>query len=918
MSVAPPRLAQWLLRQTLPQERYETIAGDLEEIFQLDQLPRLGARAARRWFWGQTLDIVSTRLLRQAARSSLPPALLAGPRRGDRMNALRHDARYAIRALLKTPGFTGIAVLTLALGIGGSTAIFTLVQGLLLKPLPFAEPSQLMMVHFRTPESLAARGIPREMPWSYPKYQQLFNTNQQSFQDSALFQNVGWTMTSHGADPEALRGELIDSHYLSVLGITPSLGRPIRPDEDAAPGAAPVVLLSHALWARRFGSDPGAIGRTIGLNGTPHPIVGILPAGFRGLTGDAQVFVPMMSSSNPGLGQLKMPWAQAYRLVARRKAHVSIAQAQSEVEVIGARHDALFPPPAFVGAKERFGAYAVPLEDSRTDPLTRRAVFVLLGAVGAVLLIGCVNLANLMLTRALARRREIAIRLALGASRRQVVRQFLTESLIVAVVGAGVGLLVAAGAMRLAVWLLPEMSIVLPRGNFVVTRIGLGMTGLDVTTVGFTLVLAAVTALLFGLVPAWQASRADAAHIIKSGGAGSVGRGAGAARLRNVLVAAQSAMALMLLVAASLMLTSVRNLHATGLGFQPDNLILSAVSLPAGRYDSPRVLQFVARLLDDLRAQPGVEMAAFGTCAPVSGGCSSTLALLPERPAAPGTAPVIGVMPVSPEYFQTLGIPLIRGRALSDRDREGQPRVVVVNEAAARRLWPGEDPIGKRLRLTDIYDGNGAEVVGVVADVRYRAVETAMAPDAYLALAQATLPNGFVFIRTRNDAVATSTAIRTVLRRLDPGLPVVNVKTMGNRFGEATWRTRVSADLLTLFAALALLLAAIGLYGVMAQGVAQRTREIGVRMALGADRGSIFRLVMTRAVIICGVGMVVGIGLSMLSTPWLETLLYQVQANDPRTIGVVAILLIAVSLLASYVPARRATRVDPLTSLRVE
>ena len=527
MSAAPPRLAQWLLRHTLPPERYETIAGDLEEIFHLEQLPQIGARAARRWFWRETLSIASAQIRRQAARPSLPAALLVTPRTGDRMQALRHDVRYAVRALLKTPGFTFIAVLTLALGIGGSAAIFTLVHGLLLKPLPFTAPDQLMMVYITVPDSLAARGIPRQMPWSYPKYQQLFKASQHAFQDSALFQNVGWNLTSVGGDPEALRGELIDSRYLSVLGVTPQLGRDIRPDEDRAPGVAPVVLISHALWERRFGGDPGLISRPIGLNGIPHTVVGILPAGFRGLTGEAQVFVPIMSSSNPMLRELNAAWVTPYYVVARRKVDVSIAQAQSEAVVMGARHDAAFPPPPFVGAKG-FGAYAVLLEDSRTDPLIRRAVLVLFGGVGAVLVIGCVNLANLMLTRALARQREIAIRLALGAARGRVVRQFLAESLIVAAAGAGAGLLVTVGAMKLAVWLLPETNVILPRGSFAVTRIGLGMIRLDLMTVLFTLALAAMTALSFGLVPAWQASRADVAHTITSSRAGSARRDAGA------------------------------------------------------------------------------------------------------------------------------------------------------------------------------------------------------------------------------------------------------------------------------------------------------------------------------------------------------------------------------------------------------
>jgi putative ABC transport system permease protein len=929
----PPRLALSLLRLTLPQERYETVSGDLEELFHLRlQLQRdlhgaraaSAARAGRRWFWRQTLSVASTHVLPQAR---------ARARRGERMpasrvlQAMHHDVRYAWRALRKTPAFTVIAVLTLALGLGGSTAIFTLVQALLLKPLPFADPDQLMVLHITIPDALVSRGMPREMPWSYPQYRQLFAANQQAFRESTLFQSVGWTLTStsNGGDdpnPESIRGELIDSHYLSTLGLAPQLGRDIRPDEDRAPGVAPIVLLSHALWQRRFGGDPGTIGRTISLNTTPHTIVGILPAGFRGLSGDAQLFVPILSSSNPRLADLNDPWSASFNLIARRKVDVSVQQAQSQVAVIGARHDAMFPPPAFAGVKGGFGAYAVPLQDARTDPLMRRAMLVLLGAVGLVLLIGCVNLANLMLTRALARQREVAIRLAIGATRGRVVRQFLTESLIVAFTGAAAGLLVAWQAMQLAAWLLPEVNVILPRSSFVLTRVGVGMIGLDLTTVLFACALAVMTALVFGFIPAWQASRADVIHTIKSGGAGSVGHGVGLgpASLGNILIVAETAIALVLLVAAGLMLTSVRNLQATRFGFQPDGLILSTMSLPAARYDAPHRGQYFARLLDDLRTQPGVQDAALAGCAPVSGGCNTTLAIRPDRPAsaAAGPAPLIGIIPASPAYFQTLGIPLIKGRAFTDRDRAGQPPVVVINETAARRLWPGEDPIGKRLRLTQVVDGNGAEVIGIVADVRNHPVETAIMPDAYLPFAQTPLSSGYVFIRTQSDVAATTATLRGVMHALDPNLPIGQPKTMGNRFGEATWRTRLSAQLLTLFAALALLLAAIGLYGVMSQAVAQRTREIGVRMALGADRATIFRLVITRAALIASLGAIIGAGLSMLATPFLDTLLYQVRSNDPWTIAILAMVLIIVTLLASYVPARRATRVDPLATLRAD
>jgi putative ABC transport system permease protein len=827
------------------------------------------------------------------------------------------DIRFAIRALLKTPGFTLVAILTLALGIGGSTAIFTLVNGLLLKPLPFKAPGELMMLHINAPDPRAGVDVYREMVWSYPKYQ-AFKANQQSFADLALFGQNDWNVTGSG-DPERARAEFIDSRYLSVLGLSPQLGRDIRPEEDAKPGVAPLVLISHAMWQRRFGGDPNVIGRSLGLNAIPHTIIGVLPPGFHGLTGEAELWVPLLSSSNP-YGSFDNPQSHSFYLVARRKPNVSIAQAQADTELCGQRINAIYPPSKFFttpsGKPMPFGAYAVPLDDARIDPLMRRAVFVLFGAIGVVLLIGCVNLANLMLTRALARQREVAIRLALGATRGRVVRQFLTESLLVAITGAGAGLLVAYSAINIAAMLMPDAGLVLPRQNFLVTRVGIDMIGLDVTTALFALTLAAVTVLLFGLTPAWQASRSDVASAIKASGAGSMGASIRGAALRNLLIIAETALALVLLVAAGLMLTSVKNLQSTGLGFQPDNLILSWITLPGRSYDAAHQTQFFTRLLDDLRAQPGVQAAAYGNCAPLAGPCSGTSIEFPDqhRPSA-GTS----VFWASPEYFQTLGVRLVKGRFFTDRDREGQPKVVIVNETAARTFWPGGDAIGKRVKIGQggFWEG-GAEVVGVVADVRYRTIEAAITPDTYLPLLQSPRASGFMFIRTNLDAAAMTASIRSVLKTLDPDLPILNVKTMGNRFGDATWRTRLSADLLALFAALALLLAAVGLYGVMAQAVEQRTREIGVRIALGANRGSIFMLVLGRALIIGTIGVVVGVALSILSTPLLEALLYRVKPRDPITLATLAILLIGVTLLASYLPARRATRVDPLTSLRAE
>jgi predicted permease len=549
-------------------------------------------------------------------------------------------------------------------------------------------------------------------------------------------------------------------------------------------------------------------------------------------------------------------------------------------------------------------------------------VLVLLCAVGTVLLIGCVNLANLMLARSSTRQRDVAIRLAIGATRTRVIRQFLTESLLLAACGGLTGIGVAYGAMELAGLVMPETGLVLPRNALGLTRVGVGMIDLDLRTLLFALGTSAFTTLLFGLMPAWQASRADVMHAIKVGGTASVGRGTRGASARNLLIVAEVALALVLLVAAGLMSQSVANLHGTGLGFQPDELTTFVLALPGKQYDQDRAFRFYSALLERLHAQPGVLAAAYGNCAPVSGGCNRTMLVhLNAPPVSAGSAPVVGIFWASPEYFQTLGIRLVKGRTFTARDRIGQPRVVLVNETAARTLWHGDDPIGTRIGVGQGGFGEntgGAEVVGVVADVRYRAVESPAGADVYLPLPQSPRASGLIFVRSNLDTSALVPAVRRQVQALDPNLPVADIKTMGRRFGDATWRTRLSADLLGLFAGVALLLAAIGLYGVMSQTVEQRTREIGVRMALGADRGSILRLVIGRALAIAMVGIAAGVGLSLLSMRFLDTLLYHVRPNDPLTLATLAIVLVVVTLVASYMPARRATRVDPLESLRME
>ena len=902
MAPSPPRLAQTLLRWTLPSDDFEVISGDLDEA--LDAMPSSRSGAARFWYWRQVASIVGSRL-RTATFGAGDPQ----PTRV--MMAFRQDLAYALRSLRKQPGFAAMAVLMLAVGIGANVAIFALVNAVLLKPMPFPDPTRLMIVHMLAPDRQTP-GVSSQVVWSYPKYR-AFRENQKVFESTALFSSWSWNLTG-SESPERVVGELIESSYFQVLGVEAQAGRTFSADETRAPGSAPLAVLGYGFWMRRFGGDRNLFGRTVGLNGVPHTIVGVLPPGFRGLTGVSDVWVPLMTLPASDLDEA---WNHSYTLVARRRGDVAPEQAQAAVTVLGEQIDAQYRDPERGGA--HWGAIAVALNDQRSDPLTRQSMLLMLSAVASVLLIVCLNLANLMLVRSLGRQREVAIRLALGATRLRIVRQLMTENLLLAVLGAALGLAVAYGVITAGARLMPDLRMVLPRGSAGLTRVGLGMLGLDGSTLIFTVLISTGSAVLFGLGPAWGAARRDLGTTMKAGGSGSVAGGTHGLALRSLLIVGEMALALVLLSAGGLMIKSVARLQAAELGFRPDSLMTFRATLPSPQYDRPHAMQFFDQLLGRLTSRAGIESVAYGSCAPLSGGCNGTLARFPDRPpAARGSEPFVGVTWASPRYFETLGIRLVRGRVFSDRDRIGQPKVVVVNETAARAFWSGQDPIGKRIGVGQGGFQDGAEVVGVVADVRYGAVERSVTPDVYLPILQSPRSMGFIFIRSGMSAASLVPGLRQEVRALDPDLPLVDIKTMNERFGDATWRTRASAWLLGVFAMLALVLAALGLYGVMSQGVEQRRREIGVRMALGAGRRDIMKLIIGRVVAIATAGIVLGIALAVPSMRLLIALLYQVRPDDPQVLAVLSLALLGVAVLAGYLPARRATRVDPLTTLRSE
>jgi putative ABC transport system permease protein len=868
---------------------------------------RGGRRAAAAWHWRQVVSIAWARAFSRAADPVVPD------NRSNGMAAFRQDVAYALRSLRKQPGFTVTVVLMLALGIGANVAIFSLVNAVILKPLPFADPDRLMLVHMSAPDH-DDPAITARIVWSYPKYV-VFRDAQQVYASTAAFAGNSWNITGTEA-PERATGEFVESTYFQTLGVGALAGRTFTPDETRAPGSEPLAVIGHGFWIRRYGGDGGIVGRTIGLNGVPHTIVGIAPPGFRGLTGQAEVWVPITTQPPDVLAE---KWNHTYSVVARRKAETSVAAAQSAVTLLGDLVANEIPDPK--GRRGGWGALAVPLDDDRVDPLIRRSLVLLLVAVASVLLLVCVNVGNLTLARAVARQRDVAIRLALGASRRRIVRQFMTESLLLACLSAIAGLVVASLLLAGGASLMPDLRMVLPPRSEAagLTRVGLAGAGIDAGVLAFTFVIALVTATIFGLAPAWRASRRDLTDAMKVGSAGAVSPGTGGAVIHNAMVVAQLALALVLLAAGGLMLKSVSRLQATALGFEASNLLSARVALPSPKYTPQRATQFLDALVTRLSARPEAAAVAYGSCAPVSGGCNGTTVTFLDRPPAPdGRNPPVGVMWASPTYFETLGIRLVRGRVFTEHDRVGQPKVVVVNEAAVRGLWGGADPIGTRIAVGQGGFGDGAEVVGVVADVRYGAVETSVSPDVYIPLLQSTRTGGLVFVRSQASTDVLVPVLRHDVRALDADLPLVDVKMMRERLGDATWRTRIGAWLLGLFAALGLLLAAIGVYSVVSQGVEQRRREIGVRIALGAARGDIFRLVIGRVVRIAIAGVVLGVLLAVPAMRLLTALLYQVQPGDPAVVATIALVLLSVALIAGYLPARRATRVDPLTTLRAE
>jgi putative ABC transport system permease protein len=844
-------------------------------------------------------------------------------RDGRSLPAFEHlfqDIRYALRGFRKNPGFAFAAVLTLALGIGANTAMFAVVHAVLLKPLPFSEADRLMLVHLLGPDPDAGPGVMRERTWSYPKYRTFLDV-QTAFDSTALFSSRELSIAGDG-NAERVRAEVITDRYPGILGITPIVGRGFTGQESHLPGASPVVLLGHALWTRRFGADPAVLGRELQINARSYAVIGVLPAGFRGLSGDAELWIPLSVISPAQLGE---EYSHNGYVIARRKPEISEQAAVAAVHVAGTYVHLAHPRgDGFSANGPAWTAQGVSLSASRVDVDIKQVSFALSGAVGLLFLITCVNLTNLHFAKALGRKKEIAIRMAIGSNRWRVARHFLIEGALVSVIGAFAGLALAVGLLEAGSILLPRPDVLfqaplapgVPRllGAAGLTRIGAAMIEVDGIVLLFVCAITAFAIFAVSVGPALHASSMHPIEVIKK--AVSCGTGH-AVRMRAVLVTCQIVLATVLLIGAGLLLKSAARLHATFIGVDAGGVLTMRVSLPGRSYSSERGTAFYAQLVQRVMSLPGIESVGLGSCAPVSGGCSATGIWFPKEAPREGSGKaIVGVHWTTPDYFATLGVRLLRGRLFSALDRAGQPKVVVVNEAAARAFWPNESPVGKVVALGQGDFHDGAEVVGVVANVRYHAIEAEPVPDVYLPLAQSYVPGMQVFVRTRNQPENLERVIRREMRVLDPHLPISDVRTMEQSFGEAMWRTRVAAWLFSTFAALALLLTAVGIFGVMAQTVSQQTPEIGVRMALGAQRRDILARVLWRGLLIATAGLGAGAVAALALSRLMTILLYGVEPTDPLTFALVVVVMGIVALAACYVPARRAARVDPLVALR--
>ncbi len=805
------------------------------------------------------------------------------------LNGFWQDLRFGLRLLAKQPGFTIVALIALGLGIGATSAIFSIVNSVILQPLPYTEPDRLMTI-WEDHQALSGRSLEYTSPTGFEDWRD----------QTRLFTHVSayarWSPTLSGRDdPEQLIGAAVSHDMFSLLDVKPVAGRVFRPEEDRR-GSENVAVISYGLWQRRFQGDSGVVGRPVTLNGESFTLIGVMPESFKfPVISDAEIW----RTIQPGLGEGCRRGCLILRALARLRPGISFDAARGELTALARRLEKEFPE-----SNSQVGVSLVPLHEFLIGDV-KKPMLVMFGAILLVLLIACANVANLMLARSAARSRELAIRTSLGAGRWRIVRQLLIESLSLALLGGGIGFLVSIWLVDLMLGLSPDG---LPKP---------GEIHLDYRVFLFTAGITVFSGMIAGLAPVFQISRFDLNHTLKDGGAGMPASGKGR-RMLNLLVAAEVAVSLLLLIGAGLLLKSFIRLNSVDAGFDPHGILTMNVLFPAARYpERSDISSVTSRVLEQIGSIPGVESAGAVSSLPLGGSDTDTSFFIEGRPAPPpNQEPVAWYMSVSPNYFKSMSMRMIRGRPISAGDLENTTQVVVISETMADRYFSGEDPIGRRI-------GNGRPdgwrtIVGIAADVRHFGIDQDPRPSMYFPLAQLPSRRLFLTVRTGTDPVSVAPAVRRILTSIDPNLAPANLSTMEEIASESLSLQRFTLLLIGIFAALALILAAAGIYGVMSYAVTQRTREIGIRMALGAQSSSILRMVVTQGMLLTLTGLLCGLAGAFGLTRLMTSLLFEVSEVDPATFAAVSLIMLVIAFLACLIPARRAAKVDPLNTLRYE
>ncbi len=817
-------------------------------------------------------------------------------RGGGMIETLWQDIKYAARGLAKHKAFTAVAVITLALGIGANTAIFSVVNELLLRPLPYADAERLVMLWEVTPEGRNQNTTSRA---NFRGWREQNTT----FEKMSAFTDQRLNLTGVG-EAEEITVQFATPELFDVLGVQPFVGRGMTAADGQA-GASQVAILGYGIWQRRFGGDPTVVGKQITLNGASITVAGVLPRSFQwhiksksGTGRAAEIWMPLtMPTEGPGVR------GRFLSAVGRLKPGVSIEQAAADLKTIHARLEQ--DSPQF---NHGYRTEVIPLREQFVGNV-RIALWILLGAVGFVLLIACANVANLVLSRAAARAKEIALRTALGASRTRIIRQLLTESLMLALLGSISGLLLAWWGMRALVAISPR------------DLISLQSVGINFTVLAWTLGISLLTGVVFGLAPALEATRLNLNDSLKEGGKGTGGEGARGRRLRGAFVVTEVALALVLLASAGLLIKSFLRMQAIDTGFNTDNVLTMVLRLPAAKYKTdPEVVTFFRNISDRVKTLPGVESAGIVNYLPLYGGLGAATGFTVEGrpPLPPGRDLSTNVRVSDADYFKVMRIPLLRGRNFTDAETREVKSVVLISESLAQKYFPGEEPLGQRVKVQMSEKPVPAEIIGIVGDVRYDSLIDNAEPTTYMPHPDLTYEFMTLVIRTSGDPTALAPAVQREVRSLDPEQPISDVRTMNQVMAETVGRARFSTLLLGLFAALATVLAAVGIFGVMNYSLSLRTREIGLRMALGAQPAQVLVLMLRQGLSLTLIGTVIGLASAFALTRLLSSLLFGVTAADPATFGGIVVLLIIVSLIACYLPARRAMRIDPLIALRSE